>query len=101
MQDYMDRTILIAWETGTVFVEIVIGDESPLTTYLIRKAPCKDFRRIEDNQECLSEQVKIYSRGLYGIPRSDVSAHVTTTQYCPASVTALSTKESQDFSAKT
>jgi len=26
MQDYMDRTILIAWETGTVFVEIVIGD---------------------------------------------------------------------------
>ena len=30
MQDYMDRTTLIAWETGTVFVEIVIGDQSPL-----------------------------------------------------------------------
>ena len=30
MQDYMDRAILIAWETGTVFVEIVIGDQSPL-----------------------------------------------------------------------
>jgi len=102
MQDYMDRTILIAWETGTVFVEIVIGDQSPLDHLPIKgKEPCKDFCRIQDNQEDLSEQVKIYSRGSYSIPRSDVSAHVTTTQYCPASVTALSTKESQDFSAKT
>jgi len=50
MQDYMDRTILIAWETGTVFVEIVIGDQSPLDHLPIKgKEPCKDFCRIQDN----------------------------------------------------
>ena len=33
MQDYMDRTTLIALETGTVFVEIVIGGQ-PLLDHL-------------------------------------------------------------------
>ena len=30
MQDYMDRTTLIALETGTVFGEIGIGGQPPL-----------------------------------------------------------------------
>jgi hypothetical protein len=30
MQDYLDTPTLIALETGTVFVEIAIGDQPPL-----------------------------------------------------------------------
>ena len=44
MQDYMDRTILIAWETGTVFVEIVIGEQPPLDHLPIKgKSHAKTF----------------------------------------------------------
>jgi len=38
MQDYMDRTTLIAPETGTVFVEIVMVVSHLLTIYLLERA---------------------------------------------------------------
>jgi hypothetical protein len=43
MQDYMDRTTLIAPETGTVFVEIVIGGQPPLDHLPVGKSHAKTF----------------------------------------------------------
>lgn len=46
MQDYMDRTTLIALETGTVFVEIAIGDQPPLYHLPVKeKSHAKTFVR--------------------------------------------------------
>jgi hypothetical protein len=44
MQDYMDRPTLIALETGTVFVEIAIGDQPPLDHLPVKeKSHAKTF----------------------------------------------------------
>ena len=44
MQDYMDRPTLIALETGTVFVEVAIGDQPPLDHLPVKeKSHAKTF----------------------------------------------------------